>query len=92
MTEKRKKERKVKGTITIGTDPEFLLLDKNGSICDASKHEFFSSTSPTSKIGCDGSQTPVEIRPSPVPITNIGLLFNDIKIILSRYIFIYRRI
>lgn len=65
--------------ITIGTDPEFLLVDRSGSIRGASNYDFFYSTSSSSEIGRDGAGTPVEIRPRPSNITEIDILCDNIK-------------
>ena len=63
--------------MTIGTDPEFFLIDKNGYRVDASMIPFFASTSPTAKVGCDCAGVPVEIRPSPAPVNNVNFMIND---------------
>jgi hypothetical protein len=63
----------------IGTDPEFILTDKYGHSVNASTRSFFASSRPWSKIGCDGSGFPAEIRTDPVPIDRIDLMMDDIN-------------
>ena len=70
--------------ITIGTDPEFILIDEKNNLIRADSKDFFGSKSPTSKIGCDGAGAPVEIRPCPAEITNVEKMLNDITGIVSQ--------
>lgn len=68
-------------TITIGSDPEFLLV-KNGSVTSAEYYEYFNSLH--GPIGMDGAGTPIEIRPRPVPVSDIGIMFQEIQSIFSK--------
>jgi len=70
--------------ITIGTDPEFCLLDCSGKVLKASHYALFSSTHPSASIGCDGALVPVEIRPRPVQLTHIKVMTDEIALILQK--------
>ena len=74
------KKKSYMGTMMVGADPEFFLLDKYGSLRCAGDYKFFSSTS--SEIGRDGCSQIIEIRPPPVPINRIGLMADNIYDIL----------
>lgn len=72
--------------ITIGADPEFVLLSNYGTVQNANNHKMF--TSGQAEIGCDGCGTPVEIRPPPALLTNIDKFTSDIHDIfgtIARY-------
>lgn len=70
--------------MTIGCDPEFVLVDNTGHLTSANSYPFFNSTQEDSKIGCDGSGTPVEIRTAPVPTNKVQLMLDDINNSFSR--------
>ena len=82
---KEKGKKRYRPDITIGTDPEFALIDsRSGGIKGANSYSFFASSNSTAKIGCDGAGTPVEIRPSPVKITETNLMIDEIYNIFYR--------
>ncbi len=71
--------RKKKNIMKIGTDPEMALINNNnGEVTRANAYSFFGSCGPNDKIGCDGAGTPVELRPSAVPLTRIRDMDNEI--------------
>lgn len=73
-------KKKIRKEITIGTDPEFALIDlKSNNIVRADQYPFFNSKEATARIGSDGAGYPVELRPDPVSITNIECLADDIR-------------
>ena len=70
--------------LTIGTDPEFVLIDKCNNPITAGNYAFFNSTQEYSKIGCDGCGGPVEIRTTPVYINNVKAMLDDINNTISK--------
>lgn len=78
------KKEKNKTEITIGADPEFLLVNNEGKVRRAKGYAFFNHMSSHDKIGCDGGQYPVEIRPSPVPISKLPLMLTEIDTLLRQ--------
>lgn len=70
--------------ITIGTDPEFLLVNKWNDVERADHYSFFGGTGRNVKIGRDGAGRPVEIRPNPAKITNIEPLLIEIEVLLKQ--------
>lgn len=65
--------------IMIGADPEFILTEA-GRTVSAVNYTEFNNTS--SEIGCDGGRHPIEIRPPPMPITDIKRMVNNIEDII----------
>lgn len=69
--------------LTMGADPEFLIIKKDGYYVPATQTKFNSSRT-TAEIGCDGCGTPLEIRPKPFPYSRIDLFFKEIEKLLSK--------
>jgi hypothetical protein len=69
---------------TIGTDPEFVLMDVRGRHVRADQYPFFECKHSTAKIGSDGAGTPVEIRPNATPINDLKPMIDDINDIFIR--------
>ena len=65
----------------IGTDPEFVIKDENHHIIGASTISGLTSTE--DKVGCDGAQTPLEIRPDPVPLNKVDKLCDEIEYLIK---------
>lgn len=68
--------------MTIGCDPEFLLINRYNEVLDASEYSFFEGQS--GAIGCDDAGIPVEIRPKFSPITEVRIMLKEIEILLTR--------
>ncbi|MHA1408812.1 MAG: putative amidoligase domain-containing protein [Candidatus Odinarchaeia archaeon] len=64
----------------IGCDPEFLILNRSGSIYSARDDLDFCSTH--EPIGCDGAGTPLELRPHPSNHTRIVGLTHNVEVLL----------
>lgn len=62
---KRTKKEKTDFTITIGGDPEFELIDSDGSVVNASYSNDFGIHEEFGNVGIDDSGYQVELRPSP---------------------------
>ncbi len=71
-------------TLTIGTDPEFVLKNIKKNIVVAAKgFDFFNKTQPDDKIGRDGAARPVEIRPNATYINKLDYMIQDINNIIK---------